>query len=199
MFNEPVLVVRQRAKLVELHSEYGVYDEVGNQIAAVREVGLSRARKLLRVANPFAAWLTHTLHLLDMSGALLLAVIRDTGVKGRLVVEDSRGGEIGRVVQQNLWGRRRFDLVVGDRTVGFMDAEMLEGAVFRITDEHGDEVGRVLHLPPSLAGVFTPADNYAVQIHHPLEEPLLSLTVVSALCVDLAMHQRSPAPLVYGS
>jgi len=62
------------------------------------------------------------------------------------------------------------------------------GARFRIADEHGAEIGRVLRVPPGLAGMFTTA------IHHPLEEPLLSLAVVSAVCVDLALSQLGPVP-----
>jgi len=38
---EPVLVVKQKLKLVELRNEYGVFDPGGRQIGAVAQVGQS--------------------------------------------------------------------------------------------------------------------------------------------------------------
>ena len=37
--------------------------------------------------------------------------------------------------------------------------------------------------------LFTTADKFVVQIHRQLEEPLRSLVVASALCVDVALKQ----------
>ena len=37
--------------------------------------------------------------------------------------------------------------------------------------------------------MFTSADNYVIQIHRPLEEPLRSLVVAAALGVDTALNQ----------
>jgi hypothetical protein len=37
--------------------------------------------------------------------------------------------------------------------------------------------------------VFTTADNYVVQIHRPLEEPLRSLVIAAGLAVDTALKQ----------
>src|SRR5205823_4712667 len=39
VFTEPVLVVNQKAKLIELTNQYAVYDQTGRQIAGVQEVG----------------------------------------------------------------------------------------------------------------------------------------------------------------
>jgi hypothetical protein len=36
---------------------------------------------------------------------------------------------------------------------------------------------------------FTKADNYVVQIHRPLEEPLRSLVIAAALAIDTALKQ----------
>ena len=38
---EPVLVVRQKLKLVELRNEYGVFDPGGRRIGGVAQVGQS--------------------------------------------------------------------------------------------------------------------------------------------------------------
>jgi hypothetical protein len=40
-----------------------------------------------------------------------------------------------------------------------------------------------------LKTAFTTADNYVVQIHRPLVDPLRSLVVAAALCVDTALKQ----------
>ncbi|MGH3372835.1 MAG: DUF2510 domain-containing protein, partial [Nocardioidaceae bacterium] len=45
---ESVIVVNQKAKVMELTSEYAVFDQNANQIGAVRQVGQSTARKVLR-------------------------------------------------------------------------------------------------------------------------------------------------------
>ncbi|SBW29090.1 hypothetical protein FDG2_6423 [Candidatus Protofrankia californiensis] len=39
--------------------------------------------------------------------------------------------------------------------------------------------------------LFTTADNYVVQIHRPLTDPLRSLVVASALTIDTALKQDS--------
>ena len=49
LFTEPVLVVNQKAKLIEINQEFAVYDQQGTQIGAVRQVGQSAAKKVLRL------------------------------------------------------------------------------------------------------------------------------------------------------
>ena len=39
--------------------------------------------------------------------------------------------------------------------------------------------------------MFTTADNYVVQIHRPLQDPLRPLVVAAALSVDTALKQDS--------
>ncbi|MFM7757243.1 MAG: scramblase, partial [Actinomycetota bacterium] len=41
LFTEPILVVNQKAKIIELSNQYAVYDQNGNQIAQVNQVGQS--------------------------------------------------------------------------------------------------------------------------------------------------------------
>ncbi|HEY5180456.1 MAG TPA: phospholipid scramblase-related protein, partial [Dermatophilaceae bacterium] len=57
----------------------------------------------------------------------------------------------------------------------------------------GDEIARITKTWAGLAKeMFTKGDNYVVQIHRPLEEPLRSLVIASALAVDTALRQASP-------
>ena len=59
------------------------------------------------------------------------------------------------------------------------------------TEDHaGEEVARITKTWAGLATtVFTTADNFVVQIHRPLEEPLRSLVVASTLAIDTALKQ----------
>ena len=61
IFSEPVLVVNQKAKLIELNNQYGVFDREGNQIGAVNQVGQSTLKKAMRLLSSMDQFLTHRL------------------------------------------------------------------------------------------------------------------------------------------
>lgn len=89
IFTEPVLVVNQKAKLIEVNNEYAVFDRDARQIAAVRQVGQSAAKKVVRVLTSFDQYMTHKLQVVDMAGNVLLALTRPAKVvKSRVVVQD---------------------------------------------------------------------------------------------------------------
>ncbi len=191
LFTEPVLVVNQKLKLIELNNEYGVYDGNGNQVAAVRQVGQTAARKVLRALTSLDQYMTHRLQIVDMQGRLQLSLTRPAKlVKSRVIVEDGSGAEIGQIVQQNAIGKIRFGLEAGGQTHGSINAENWRAWNFAIKDATGREVARITKTWEGLAKtMFTTADNYVVQIHEELAEPLRSLVVASALSVDTALKQ----------
>ena len=76
IFTEPILVVNQKAKLIEVNTEYAVYDQDGNQIAAVRQVGQSAMKKALRFVGSVDQFLTHKLQIVDMAGNVHLTITR---------------------------------------------------------------------------------------------------------------------------
>jgi uncharacterized protein YxjI len=93
-------------------------------------------------------------------------------------------------VQENVFGKIRFALQAGDRAVGSINAENWRAWNFSIRDHTDTEVARITKTWEGLAKtMFSTADNYVVQIHRPLEEPLRSLVVASALSVDTALKQ----------
>jgi hypothetical protein len=49
LFTEPVLVLKQKAKLFEVNATYAVYDQDGQQIGAVREVGKSFMKRAVGI------------------------------------------------------------------------------------------------------------------------------------------------------
>jgi uncharacterized protein YxjI len=193
IFTEPVLVVSQKMKLIEINNEYAIYDQAGNQIGAVRQVGQNTLKKVMRVVSSVDQFLTHKLQVVDMAGRPLLALTRPAKViKSKVLVQDGAGREIGQIVQENMVGKIRFGLQAGERRVGSINAENWRAWNFNLQDETGTEVARITKTWEGLAKtMFTTADNYVVQIHRPLDEPLRSLVVASALTVDTALKQDS--------
>jgi hypothetical protein len=245
LFTEPVLVVNQKAKLIEINNEYAVFDQAGTQIGAVREVGQSKARKVLRVLTSVDQFLTHRLEVVDTAGTIQLVLVRPAKlVKSKVQVQSGDGRDVGSIVQQNAIGKIRFDLLDGTgqtqgtiaaenwrawnfsitdaqgsevagheigaivqknaigkirfdleaqgQVVGSLNAENWRAWNFNVQDPNGTELARITKTWEGLAKtMFTTADNYMVQIHRPLEEPLRSLVVAAALAIDTALKQDS--------
>ena len=193
VFSEPVLVVNQKTKLIELTNEYSVYDQNGQQIASVTEVGQSWLKKAVRLIGEYDQYFTHRLEVRDLTGRPMLLVTRPAKfLKSKVIVEKPGTGEVGRLIQLNAIGKIRFGLMQGDRQVGELRAENWRAWDFSIVDEVGTEIARIQKTFEGLARtMFTSADNYVVRIHRPLEDPLLSLVVASALTVDTALKQDS--------
>lgn len=193
LFTEPVLVVNQKAKLIEVTNTYAVFDRNGNQIGAVRQVGQSTLKKVARVLTSYDQFFTHTLQVVDAAGTPVLSLTRPRKLlKSRVLVDDAAGNRVGEIIQRNAIGKIRFGLVAGGTEVGEIRAENWRAWNFTITDAAGTEVARITKTWEGLAKtLFTTADNYVVQIHRPLTEPLRSLVVAAALAVDTALKQDS--------
>jgi hypothetical protein len=193
IFTESVLVVNQKAKLLEVISQYAVFDGAGRQIASVNEVGQSTAKKVLRVVSSLDQFMTHKLEIRDASGRVELLLTRPRKVfKSTVVVENGSSQEVGRIVQENMIGKIHFALQAGGQTVGAIKAENWRAWNFRIEDAAGNEVARITKtFEGVLKTMFTTADNYVLQIHRQLPQPLLALVVASALSVDTALKQDS--------
>ena len=193
IFTEPVLVVNQKAKLIEVNNEYAIFDQNGQQLGAVRQVGQSAAKKVIRVLTSYDQFMTHKLQVVDTSGNVLLAITRPAKVmKSKVLVQDGAGNDVGQILQQNAIGKIRFSLEAGGHTYGMIAAENWRAWNFTVTDESGAEVAKITKTWEGLAKtMFTTADNYVVQIHRPLPEPLRTLVVAAALAVDTALKQDS--------
>jgi uncharacterized protein YxjI len=191
IFTEPVLVVNQKAKLIEVNNEYAIYDQHGRQLGAVRQVGQSMAKKAIRVLTSYDQFMTHKLQVVDLHGNVLMALTRPAKVlKSRVIVQDQMGNEVGQIVQQNAIGKIRFALESGGHTWGSINAENWRAWNFNIQDHTGAEIARITKTWEGLVKtMFTTADNYVVQIHRPLQDPLRTLVVAAALGVDTALKQ----------
>ena len=191
IFTEPILVVNQKAKLIEVNNEYAIHDQHGRQIGAVRQVGQSTLKKVIRVLGSYDQFMTHKLQVVDAYGNVLLALTRPAKVlKSRVIVQNGMGAEVGQIVQQNAIGKIRFSLEAGGHTYGSINAENWRAWNFNVQDHTGAEVARITKTWEGLAKtMFTTADNYVLQIHRPLQDPLLTLVVSAALGVDTALKQ----------
>ena len=191
LFTESILVVNQKLKLIELNNQYSVFDSSGKQIASVNQVGQSTAKKLLRLVSSLDQFLTHKLEISDMKGQVLLRLTRPAKVfKSTVIVSDGTDREVGRIVQENMIGKINFSLQVGQQQIGAIKGENWRAWNFRIEDASGTEVARITKKFEGIAKtLFTTADNYVLNIHRPLEQPLISLVVAAALSIDTALKQ----------
>ncbi|MFE5401653.1 phospholipid scramblase-related protein [Streptomyces sp. NPDC056580] len=193
LFTEPVLVVNQKAKLIELTNEYKVMDQNGREIGAVTEVGQSALKKILRFVSSLDQFMTHKLEIRDPQGRPQLVLTRPAKFfKSRVIVTRPDGSPVGEIVQQNMIGKINFAMTANGQKVGAIKAENWRAWNFAIVDHADNEVARITKTWEGLAKtLFTTADNYVLQIHYQLPEPLLSLVVATALTVDTALKQDS--------
>ncbi len=190
LYDQSVLVVNQKTKLIELTNEYAVLDAQGQQIGAVVQVGQSGLKKAMRFVSNLDQFLTHRLEVRDSSGVVLVLTRPAKVLKSRVLVERPNGQPIGEIVQANVFGKIRFDLVAGGQVVGGIQAENWRAWDFAVTDAGGTEIARITKNWEGLARtLFTTADKYVVQVHFKLPEPLASMVIASALTVDTALKQ----------
>lgn len=193
LLSQPILVVNQKVKLIELNNEYAIYDGAGNQIGGIRQIGQNAFKKLVRFVGGIDQFFTHQLEIVDLAGSRIMHIKRPGKIfKSKFEITGPNGEAIGRIVQENLFGKIRFALESNGQKIGSINAENWRAWNFAIRDHSDNEVARISKTWEGLAKtMFTSADNYVVQVHSPLAEPLRSLVVASAVSVDTALKQDS--------
>lgn len=144
LLSERVLVVNQRAKIIEVNAEYAVYDQRGRQIGAVREVGQSLIRNALTSRNRAKG--TKRLQILDQDGRVLLLLTRpSTIVRSTVTVHYGDGTNVGKIVQKNFGvvGKVRFALECHGKRVGSINADGWDTWDFNIQDASDNEIARI--------------------------------------------------------
>lgn len=191
LFTEPVLVVNQKPKLVEVNAEYAIYNQHGQQVGAVREVGQSFLRNAIAPLPNSSR--THRLQIVDHTGQILMVLTRPATIaRSKVIVRTADGTEIGQIVQKNFGviGRVRFSLESGDQKVGSINAEGWDVWDFNIQDADRNEVARITKTWAGLSKqMSTKRDKYVVEIHRPLADPLRSLVLGTAIAIDTALRQ----------
>jgi uncharacterized protein YxjI len=191
LLTEPVLVVNQKVKLIELTNEYKVFDQHGAQIGSVAQVGQSTLKKAARLVSSLDQFMTHTYEIRDAREQPVLVLTRPRKfVKSKFQIANADGTVVGEVAQKNVFGKIRFSLSANGQEVGTLNAENWRAWNFNIQDARGTEVARITKTWEGLAKtVFTTADNYVVELKAAIDEPLRSLVVAAALCIDTALKQ----------
>ncbi|MEV0697379.1 phospholipid scramblase-related protein [Saccharopolyspora sp. NPDC050389] len=192
LFTEPVLVINQKAKLIEVANEYAVYDQHGRQLGSVMQVGQSGAQKALRMFTKLDSLMTVTLEIRDATGRPVLVLTRPATMwKGTVHVQRPDQSPVGDIKLANVWGKARFDFEVNGQRIGGMRAENLRAWDIKVLDHADAEIGQITKTWQGLAkAAFTTADNYVLRINRPLPDPLLSMVVASALTVDTILSQN---------
>ena len=194
LFTEPVLVVNQKARIIEVNAEYAVYDQHGQQIGAVQEVGQSIVRNAMAVRVRTNR--KRRLQIVDLNGRVLIALTRPANMlKSKVIVHGTDGAVIGQIVQKSIGmiGNIRFDLESGGSSLGSITGENWNTWDFNIQDPTGTEIARITKTWAGLAkGLLRndKRDKYVVEIHRSLDEPLRSLVMAAALAVDTALRQN---------
>lgn len=192
IFTENILVVNQKAKLMELTAEFRIFDQNGVQIGLVRQVGQSTLKKVARAFTQLDQFMTHTLDIEDMSGNVLLRITKPRAMFiPKVIVEDAQGNVLGEIKIKFRIGKAHIKLLVGDTQIGMIYAENFRAWNFKITDNSEKQVASITKTWEGFAkAIFTTSDNYVVQIHEPLQDPLRSLVLASSLAVDLILKQN---------
>lgn len=192
IFTEKILVVNQKAKIMELTSEYGIFNQSGEQIGAVRQVGQSALKKVARAFVNVDAMMTHTLDIVDMAGNLQLRITKPRAMmKPKVIVENSSGQVLGELVTKLRIGKLQVKLMVHDQQQGMIFAENFRAWNFHVDNAQGQQIATITKTWEGLAKMmFTTADNYVVQLTQELQDPLHSLVLASSLAIDLMVKQN---------
>ena len=191
LLDQSVLVINQRWKLIEVNTEFAIYDPNGVQIGAVRQVGQSTPKKIIRFFGDLDQYFTHKYQVIDATGTPQLLITRPAKIfKSRVIVQDGSGNEIGQIIQRNVFGKIRFGFEAGGQDIGGIFAENWRAWNFAIKNAEGTEVARVTKtFEGVLKTTFTTADNYVLQVHHQLPDPLRQMVYAAAITIDTALKQ----------
>src|SRR6476661_5846293 len=164
LLERDILVISQRAKLIEMTNEYRILDPKGEEVGAIREKGQSKPKKLLRFVSDVDQPLTHRLSVYEADGTTQV---------------------------ENVRGKKKFALRgPGGERLGSIDAENWRSWDFAIHVADGTEIARVTKKWAGfLREGFTTADRYVLEITGPTSPDLRFLLVASAAALDTALKQ----------
>jgi uncharacterized protein YxjI len=189
IFTEPILVINQKAKFIDITSEYKVFDQRGVQIAMVRQEG---GKKWLRFfVNK--ALLPANVAVIDVSGQAVLRIDKKfSWWRPKVFLQDGGGNVVGQFVWAKMIGKQTIEFNAGGQVVGRIKAQNWRAWNFSIEDAAGAEVGTISKTWAGLGKeMFTNADHYVMNLHRQLDGPLLGFAVGSALCIDTVLKQSN--------
>ena len=112
LLSHDLLVISQKAKIIETMDEYRVFDDAGTEIGTIREIEQSTTQRAMRLFSGVDQFLTHKLGVFDGDGRQVLMLERPAKLmKSKIKVSDAEGAERGAILQDNVVGTKHFALV----------------------------------------------------------------------------------------
>src|SRR5690606_21219272 len=141
---QSVLVVEQKKSVLDVSTDYRIFDADGDQIGQVRQVEQGVGQKLLRFVSSVDKYLKFAFEVVDADGSVVLKLTRPpTIMKSRMLVEDGAGNPIGEIVQENILGKKHLSLVSNGAAVGEMAGKNWRDRHFSVSDITGKKVAEV--------------------------------------------------------
>jgi uncharacterized protein YxjI len=183
-------IVDQKAKLIELRNEYSIYDDGGNTIGSVKQIGQSALIRVLRLFIKTDSLLGITLEIREASGAVAL-LLRKPAFRITCTISSPNGTAIGRIAAKIRVGKVRMAIAdPSGNMLGEIRAENLRAWNFNVQDAQGRLIARVDKKWAGARELFTTADKYRVELDPNLGDPLRSLVVASCLAIDTLLKQQ---------
>jgi uncharacterized protein YxjI len=187
---EPMLVINQKLKLIELRNEFKVFDQHGNQIGVAVQARQSPLAFLARIFSDLDVALPMTLEVRDRAGGLALT-LHKPWFRMACSVTRGDGMELGTIRKKIRLGKARFSLLdPGGREIGEVRAQNWRAKDFSVIDTSGQELARVNKKWAGLRELFTDADNYVIQLNPAAPDHMRGLAVASVLAIDTVMKQK---------
>ncbi|HEX8861569.1 MAG TPA: phospholipid scramblase-related protein [Actinomycetes bacterium] len=183
-------IVDQKVKLIELRNEYSIYDDGGNTIGSVKQIGQSALIRVLRLFIKTDSLLGITLEIREASGAVAL-LLRKPAFRITCTISSPDGTAIGRIAAKIRVGKVRMAITdPSGNVLGEIRAENLRAWNFNVQDAQGRLIARVDKKWAGARELFTTADKYRVELDPKLGDPLRSLVVASCLAIDTLLKQQ---------
>ncbi len=184
ILNEPVLVINQKGKLIEMRAEFAVHDQHGRQLGAVRGRRMSSRMQVV-----------------DMDGRQLIELRREaSALSSKTAIAGPNGSKIGRVVPSVSWKEldRLFKLEnASNQPIGAVFGEdrhhqsaKKRHRNFNVQNTSGTVVARISKTRAPLAKeLLTKGDHYVLSIAGQPSNEVRSLMIAAVLVIDARLHQ----------
>ena len=188
IFSSPVLKIEQPRRGPFAKSRYKVLDGDGAVLAIAAEAGEKRRAESLRTVFPGKSDShARAVVLTTLDGAPLLVIDKQSG-RELTEVRLPDGALVGSFVTERV-GRRYAIRDSENKTIGTVAVDVPRNN-FEVTDA---DSGKVAHVRKKWAGLathlLTTADKYSAEIFDPVREPLRTMAAVTAIVMDLNLHE----------
>jgi hypothetical protein len=196
ILDQPILVVFQSAKAVELADEYHYALPDGTELALGKQTNQGMGRKLLRLASNLDSKLKTVIEVAQNGKPVFTMERKGSIGKNTMVITDARGSEVGTVAQTSRGQRRAsFALVSAGSTLATMKTGHVEaGQGYDIVGPDGEVLAYVRRVHEGVLArigksAFSEPDNYVLRMARKLDDPLRTLVVATPMAVDSAVNQ----------